>query len=437
MKILLIQARTENPEGPIFPLGLGYLASSLPRDLPVQAVDMNVEEDPYQKIENVGKTFRPDIIALSVRNIKVAKPGEHISSGRELQEMAQRIKSLVPEATIVAGGAGFSLYSEPLMESIPGIDFAVVGEGEYAFRAMVEKFPKPVGIKGVVHRNGAELVFEGNSVRPDFAKLPWPRRDIFKMEVYKKHPTSVGVMTKRGCPYRCVHCSDIYLLGRRMRLREPEDVVAELKHLREEYDVTQFMFADQTFNVPVDYTKVLLRQMVDADLGMRWTAYFTPEGLDEEMVDLFRRSGCYLLNFSPDCCDDAMLRRLRKGFLMKDLYRANVIAKKIGIPITYNFMMGLPGETLLALLHTLIFTVMTKIQLRKLFQLHGLFIVPVRIYPHTKLKEMAVEDNLIDASDDLLQPRFYRSKNTLVNIADRVIFTAISLLWKIKHKSFH
>ena len=116
MKILLVQARTENPEGPIFPLGLGYLASSLPRDLPVQAVDMNVEEDPYQKIEKVGKTFKPDIIALSVRNIKVAKPGEHISSGRELQEMSQRIKSLVPQATIIAGGAGFSLYAKPLME---------------------------------------------------------------------------------------------------------------------------------------------------------------------------------------------------------------------------------------------------------------------------------------------------------------------------------
>ena len=437
MKILLVQARTENPEGPIFPLGLGYLASSLPRDWPVKAVDMNVEEDPYQKIEKVAKTFRPDIIALSVRNIKVAKPGEHISSGRELQEMAKHIKSLVSQATIVAGGAGFSLYVEPLMESIPEIDFAVVGEGEDTFRTMVDRFPEAGGVKGVVHRNGAELVFGGNSIRPDFAKLPWPRRDIFNMEAYKKYPTSVGVMTKRGCPYRCVHCSDIYLLGGRMRLREPQDVVAELKYLREEYDVTQFMFADQTFNVPVDYTKVLLRQMVDADLGMRWTAYFTPEGLDEEMVDLFKRSGCYLLNFSPDCCDDVMLRRLRKGFLMKDLYRANNLAKKVGIPITYNFMMGLPGETLPALLRTLIFTVLTKIQLKKLFQLHGLFVVPVRIYPHTKLREMAVEDNLIDDKDDLLQPKFYRSKKGLVHIADKAIFAFISLLWKIKHKSFH
>ena len=437
MKILLVQARTENPEGPIFPLGLAYLASSLPQDLPVQAVDMNVEEDPYQKIEKVGKTFRPDIIAFSVRNIKVAKPGEHISSGKELQEMAQRIKSLVPKATIVAGGAGFSLYVEPLMESIPEIDFAVVGEGEDTFRVMVEKFPKTLGIKGLVHRNGHELVFEGNSVRPDFAKLPWPRRDIFNMEVYKKYPTSVGVMTKRGCPYRCVHCSDIYLLGRRMRLREAQDVVEELKYLKEEYDVTQFMFADQTFNVPMDYTKVLLRQLIDADLGMRWTAYFTPEGLDEEMVDLFRRAGCYLLNFSPDCCDDVMLNRLRKGFLMRDLYRANRLAKKVGIPITYNFMMGLPGETLVSLLNTLIFTLITKIQLKKLFQLHGLFAVPVRIYPHTKLREMAVEDKLIDAKDDLLEPRFYSSKNGLVNIADKAIFSAISLLWKIKHKSFH
>ena len=50
---------------------------------------MNAEEDPYQQIEKLGKTFSPDIIAISVRNIKVAKPGEHISSGRELQEMTR------------------------------------------------------------------------------------------------------------------------------------------------------------------------------------------------------------------------------------------------------------------------------------------------------------------------------------------------------------
>jgi len=434
MKILFIQLKTDNPEGPIYPLGIAYLASTLPDHHQVRAIDMNVEVNPYRAIQKVNNDFKADFICLSIRNIKVAMPGEHISSGLEIAGIVRRIKEIAPDSKLVAGGSGFSLYATSFMELLPGINCGVVGEGEKVLGDLLEKFPDVGGLQGAVHRRNQKVIHNGPAPQADFETLPWPRRDLFSMSHYRRYPTSVGVMTKRGCPYRCIHCSDIYLLGKKVRLRETEDVVEELKCLKTDYDVARFMFADQTFNFPGEYTKTLLREMIKADLGMQWTAYFTPQGLDEEMLELLKKSGCQMLSFSPDCCTDAMLSDLRKGFLMEDLHRANRLIKKAQIPVTYNFMLGLPGEKLGSLLRTLFFILKTKVQLKKLFALHGLFIVPVRIYPHTVLRKVAIQNRQIASDDDLLQARFHHSTRRIVSYADRSVICCASLLWKLKHK---
>jgi radical SAM superfamily enzyme YgiQ (UPF0313 family) len=410
------------------------LAASLPDHHQVRAIDMNVEINPYQAIKQVIHGFKPDVICLSIRNIKVAMPGEHISSGLEVAGIVRGIKEIDPDAKLIAGGSGFSLYATAFMKLVPDINCGVVGEGEKVLGDLLEKFPDVGGLPGVVHRRNQKVIHNGQAQQADFEKLPWPRRDLFNMSHYRRYPTSVGVMTKRGCPYRCIHCSDIYLLGKKVRLREPEDVVEELKCLKTDYDVARFMFADQTFNFPGEYTKTLLREMIKADLGMQWTAYFTPQGLDEDMLELFKKSGCQMLSFSPDCCTDAMLRGLRKGFLMEDLHRANRLIKKAQIPVTYNFMLGLPGEKLGSLLRTLLFILKTKVQLKKLFVLHGLFIVPVRIYPHTVLRKLAIQSRQIASNDDLLQARFHHPTRRIVDYADRTLIYGTSLLWKLKHK---
>ena len=434
MKLLLIQSLTDSPEGPIFPLGLAYLAAALPPDWNPRVVDMNVERDPYGAIAAAGRAHGPDLLGLSVRNIKVARPGEHITSGLEVRAMVQRIRAAVPGVPLLAGGAGFSLYADPLLRRAPEIDWGLVGEGEVALPAFLRQFPDPRGVAGLAYRDGARIVMQGRTAKPDFAALPWPRRDLFDMSVYRRYPTGVGVMTKRGCPYHCIHCSDIYLLGRRVRARPPADIIEELRFLKREYALTDFMFADQTFNVPADQTKELLRLLAQSSLGLRWTAYFTPDGLDAEMVDLFKRSGCQMLGFSPDCCSDDMLRALGRGFTMADLQRANRLIRQARIPVTYNFMLGLPGETLGSLARTLAFVVRSKLELGRLLQLHGLFMVPARIYPHTVLRKMAVRARAISAGDDLLEARFSRARSRIANWADRAVMSSLAAAWKLKHR---
>jgi hypothetical protein len=178
MRILLVQTATDNPEGPVFPLGIAYLASVLANDHDVRAVDMNVEADPFGTIQTVGDAFDPQIVGLSFRNIKVARPGEHLSCVSELRSIVTRVKRTLPRAKIVLGGAAFSLYADFFMRSIEEIDFGIVGEGELAFPEFLDKFPNPAGIRGIVYRQGSTVISRGTAERPSFAVLPSPRRDL-------------------------------------------------------------------------------------------------------------------------------------------------------------------------------------------------------------------------------------------------------------------
>lgn len=433
MKILMIQARTtETPEGPIFPIGLASLAAVL-KDHELRAVDMNTEADPYAAIRAAATEFKPDFVALSIRNIKVCRPGAHESSIDEIRDMTRGIRAAIPaETRFIAGGTGFSLFAERIMRDCPEIDAGICGEGELALPRLLAAWPALEGIPGVLYRRDGQVRAQGMADRPDFGALPWPRRDLFPVHIYRRNPAGIGVMTKRGCPFSCIHCSDQYLLGRSMRCRKPADVVAELRDLRDRYGVRQFMFSDQEFNVPPAATKEILRAMIAADLGLVWTAYFTPAGVDAEMLTLMKQAGCAMLNFSPDCCDDRVLKGLKKGITMADVNRVNRLVREVRLPVVYNFMLGLPGEDPLAILRTCWFVVKTKLMLGPLFRLHGLFFVPARIYPHTELRELAVKEGALRPDDDLLVPRFATPRSKAVRLLDRAVEGLVVSLWKLK-----
>ena len=80
MRILLVQAFTALDMELVYPIGLSYLAAHLPEEHEVEIFDNNLvrdQEDPYQVLANKVRDFKPDVVGISLRNIKVATPGLH------------------------------------------------------------------------------------------------------------------------------------------------------------------------------------------------------------------------------------------------------------------------------------------------------------------------------------------------------------------------
>jgi anaerobic magnesium-protoporphyrin IX monomethyl ester cyclase len=411
MRVLLVQAFTALDMELVYPIGLGYLAAHLD-DHVVDIFDINLHRD--RPLEALGErllAFRPDVVGISLRNMKVATPGVNSDDFEPQQNMVLHIKKVIPGIQVIAGGTAFSLYAEAMMKRVSGIDIGFWGEGEERFPLLLQKLDRPWEVPGIYYRDGAEVKYTGPPGKPDFKTLRHPRRDLVSAEPYLKSSfVSVGVQSKRGCALSCIHCSDTFLLGHNLRLRPARDVVDEIEALVYDHGVRQMFFCDQIFNIPVKHAIDICREMVDRKVEVQWSAWFNEhrKTLPDELMIWLKRAGCGLLSFSPDHVDDRMLKNLDKNFRKSDMIYTVEVAKKHGMDVEYSFFLNSPGEDVRSVMEIFKFLAWAKWELRGQLRMFTLLMMnPIRIYPHTRLAELAVEEGIIEAGDDLLEARYW------------------------------
>jgi len=429
MCILLVESLTEFDQPPIFPLGLSYIAANLNGEEKI--FDMNVADEPYGDLAKELKRIYPKVVGISLRNIKVADPGIHHSSFAPHERAIKVIKKTVPNVLLITGGPAFSLYAEEMMKRLPEIDFGIFGEGEQSFPELLNNLNQPESIRGVYYRRDGKLLFTDYRDWIPSDKIGSPRRDLLDMKRYVDIPYAIGVQTKRGCILKCIHCSDRYLLGQNIRLRNPVEVVDEIEQLEEEARVKTFSFVDQIFNIPMGHAREICQEIIRRKLSVKWTAWFNEKYINEDFLKIVKAAGCTYLSFSPDSASDKVLRNLKKNFTTRELSRTYKFAKIVGMKAEYSFMVNAPGESILTLFETFIFVLKARLVLGKNLMLHNLLMTtPIRIYPHTEIKEFAVKKGIIDRKDDLVEPFFYNPE-PLKYIVD-ILGLCSRIVWRMK-----
>lgn len=429
MRVLLVQSLTEFDQTPIFPLGLSYIASNLIGE--VKIFDMNTAKDPYNDLEIELKGVRPEVVGISLRNIKVANPGIHSSSFTPHARAIKVIKMAVPNVVLIAGGSALSLYAKEIMERCPEIDFAIFGEGEYTFSELLKSLNHHEHVRGVYYRRDGTIVFTGHRDWIPSDKIGYPKRNLLNIGAYTQFPFAIGVQSKRGCILKCIHCSDRYLMGQKLRLRNPVAVVDEIEELVKEAGIKTFTFVDQVFNIPKDHAKEICIEIIKRDISVKWTAWFNEKNINEEFLKIVKKAGCAYLSFSPDSASDKVLKKLKKNISARDLYQTYKLAKKVNMKAEYSFMINAPGETVFTLIKTLIFIIKARFVLGKNFMLHNMLMTtPIRIYPHTEIRKIAIKENLIDGNSDLVESTFYNPRPLKYIVSILGYFTR--MIWGMK-----
>jgi anaerobic magnesium-protoporphyrin IX monomethyl ester cyclase len=412
MRVLLVQAFTALDMELVYPIGLAYLAAHLDEH-EVEIFDLNLHrEAPFQALGACVESFGPEVVGISLRNMKVGMPHLHTDDFAPQQETVEFLKKKCPDIKIIAGGTAFSLYATAMMSRVPGIDIGVWGEAEHRFPALLRTLDKPESIPGVYHRGSdGEVRFSGPPPTVDFGVLRPPQRDLVPHGPYlESSPVSVGIQSKRGCALQCVHCSDVYLVGHNIRMRSARDVVDELEMMVHDHGVKRVFFCDQIFNIPVRHSIEICTEIVARGVEVQWSAWFNEhrKTLPDELMVWLKRAGCNLLSFSPDHVDDRMLKKLDKNFRYEDMLYTVQVAKKHGMNVEYSFFLNAPGEDTRSLLSILRFLVHARLQLGGQLRLFSLLMMqPIRIYPHTRLAELAVEAGIIDAGHDLIEGQLW------------------------------
>jgi len=403
MKILFVSTNRLRVVMPPMPLGLASVIAQIDESHhQLQVLDLMFEERPEAALETQLARFNPDLIAISIRNVdnQCAQRPEYLLP--EQKELVERCRE-GSAATLVVGGPAFTVSPLAIFEYLDP-DFGIAGEGEIAFRELVDCIDGGGDwseIPGLVWR-GADGV-TANPSRPieDLDSLHTPRRDLFDAQRYAAEGGIASIVIKQGCSFNCLYCDTPHLMGRRWRMKSPEKVADELAAMRELGAAASF-FTDAIFNYPVDHAREVCRAMIRRGVEMRWLASVHPGFLDRELIELMRDAGCVALSLGCDSCSDRMLEVLRKGFTVEQLRTAAETFEELGINYILSLLIGAPGEDRQTVEESFDFLSRRSPMMVDLC-------VGIRLMPHTTLSDIAVREGVISADDPLMESKFYIS----------------------------
>ncbi len=372
-KILLVQPpytiHKADPKGCQPPLGLAYIAAVLEEsEFDVEILDAIVEgfdqEERIEKdfiryglsfddIKKKVQAYSPDLIGISCL---------FSSQQDNALGIARVLKEAFPTTTIVMGGAHPSAAYEDILRN-DFVDYVIIGEGDYSFRDLIYALNRDsslTNIDGLAYRkNGAGVTAQlKERYIEDLDKLPFPARHLLPMDKYfavnRPHGTmskmspNTSIVTSRGCPAKCIFCSIHTVWGRKFRARSPENIMDEIKSLVSEYGIKELHFEDDNLTFDKKRAKRFFTMLSQQSFKLLWT---TPNGIaaysiDDELIDLMKKSGCYRVCLAVESGDEYVLQKIiRKPLKLKTIKPITERFRKAGISVDAFFVLGFPGET--------------------------------------------------------------------------------------------
>lgn len=349
MKVLLVNPI--NRSYVVMPsLGLGYLAAvSRQAGHHVYIVNCLKERMTYDDFARVIQEQHYDVIGFQVFSYDLDSVKRHLAI----------IKSIFPSAVTIAGGAHPSGDPEGTMHYLADLDFAFQGEGEIGFPLFLNRLADNSGdfssVPGLVYRDHGQIRMNKACYVEDLDSLPMPAWEILLPETYpeaphgaftKQFPTA-PIMITRGCPFQCTFCAGKTITGLKVRKRSVENVINELKYLRNR-GIKEFHVEDENFTAHRGLVIEFCRRLRKENLGLTWSL---PSGvridsIDEEMLKEMELSGCYSLALGIEFGSKRIMD-LTKKRLSPELVRTKLqLFKKVRIKTTGFFLFGIPGETL-------------------------------------------------------------------------------------------
>lgn len=399
MNVLLISANREDITMLSLPMGLACVAAAVEKaGHKARFLDLFSTEDIPAAIEKAIRSFQPEAIGVSVRNID----DQSMDSNRFLLDHAQEVVRLCRKfsaAPIVLGGAGFSIFPESALEYL-GADMGIQGEGEAAFPMLLERIEHKRDLGGIpgLYLPGKGLQGPLSFIR-DLDGLPYPEPAIFAADDQSQTSAWLPYQTRRGCPLDCSYCSTASIEGRITRRRSPAAVVANLAGWVKS-GFSQIFFVDNTFNLPASYAIDLCRGITEAGLKISWRCIFYPGEVSRPLVEAMAKAGCRDVSMGFESGCEPVLRGMNKHFSMKEIREASRLLTEFGIKRIGFLLLGGPGETRATVEESLAFADSLNLDALKLT-------IGIRIYPKTDLARRAVAEGLVAPGDSLLHPRFY------------------------------
>lgn len=278
--------------------------------------------------------------------------------------LASFIREHLPETTILAGGYHATSSAESVLRS--GLfDWIIRGEAEDAileFMDSLEAGEVDTTIDNLAYLDGGDLEtapYVENPLRPyeqDLDRYGMADKELFWHLGWPFHIAHMSEW-RRGCPWGCTFCGNnyyrrIYFPDRKdymftrmfLRSRTPDDVLAELRHVKATYDPPLMRINDDDICADEEFLRELAEKMTDAE-RIPFKAFVIPNNINERTIGYLKQIGCQQLQMGVQSLNPDIRKMIGRPNSDSQIARAIDLCAKAGIGLYVDQIFGLPGET--------------------------------------------------------------------------------------------
>jgi radical SAM superfamily enzyme YgiQ (UPF0313 family) len=321
------------------PLSLALTAAVLRRaGHQVRLNDCIVENLSREGLAESARNFKPDWCLFNSATPSIAGDTETVDA----------LKTAFPACRMAVLGIHPTALPEETFALSKHLEVIIKGEPEQTALELMSTVDLD-SVAGISYRiNG---IIKHNPPRPaleDLDRLPFPAWDLIQRDLYKL-PLSdkpfLLLATNRGCPFNCKFCADHVYYGRRLRKFSPQRIVDEIEHDVKELGISEFLFWAESFTLDRQHALSVANEIIARKLDIGWVCNSRVNQVDREMLEAFKRAGCWMIGFGIESGSQRVLDLMHKGTTVEQSREAVKTAQEAGLQVTAHVMIGYPGET--------------------------------------------------------------------------------------------
>lgn len=274
--------------------------------------------------------MEPDVVGIScyIWNIEIAL------------NLAESIKKILPKVILVLGGPEASYdIDNLLLKSF--VDYIVLGEGEIAFKELLEALEGKRDIKevaGISYIADGQIIIQPQKNYVNLDEIPISyeeKEDLNNKLVYYE--------TSRGCPFKCAYC--LSSIDNKLRYESIEKVEKDLKWFVDK-NVRILKLIDRSFNSNKNRAKEILDIMKKIGGNTIFHCEVNPELVDERFVEeLNGLEERIQFEVGIQTTNKNSLKKISRTTAVEKALRGIKLLKKVGAKLHVDLIAGLPEDS--------------------------------------------------------------------------------------------
>ncbi|GFO65331.1 B12-binding domain-containing radical SAM protein [Geomonas paludis] len=279
-------------------------------------------------------------------------------------EISRWLKSEHPDLPVAWGGPHTTFNAVEVFDEA-SVDFVIKGYGSLPLSRLARRLrgdadaPALDAIPGLMYREGSEVREvppEASFETIDYRDIPYHlvEKDLDQYGQLDSSERIFPMYSALGCPYRCAFCSSPAQyrdMAQKYRHLPAAHVADHVEFVHRHYGATYIYFIDDDSFVSLEHVEQVIdeiqRRGIKVGLGFRGARINEIVRMSDAYLTKLAQAGTNILHIGAESGSQRMLDLMHKDCTVEQIVEVNrKLARHPEIKAAYNWLVGIPGETM-------------------------------------------------------------------------------------------